>query len=168
MTSNHSDEHVQELIQHGIFHPEDLAVNRAHHLSERQKRRLYWRLAFWGSLAALDLAVLIPFLLTRSGAMIVFGMILVLGLAYPCYAEALPIWNDLQKDTPKSIAGSAHKKYKFKRISKGQLRTAFCSIQVGREVFSISPATYDRLCDDGFYRIYYTEHTKTILNIEPL
>lgn len=168
MTSNHSDEHVKELIHDGIFNPEALEMNRAGHISRRQKRRLYGRLAFWGSIALLDAAILIPFILTKNAVVIFLGLLLVLSLAYPCYTEIRPVWEDIQNDKPRAVAGGIHKKYNLKRTDKGKLRTAFCSIRVGREVFSVSPATYDRLFEGGFYRVYYVENTRTVINIEPL
>lgn len=167
--SSHSSEHIEELIQHAIFDPEDLKVNRSGHVSLRQKRKLYLSMSFWVLLAILETGVLLPFILVRNAVMIVLGFMLFITLAYQCYKEILPFWKDLEDDTPKSVAGRANKKFSVKRTNSGKWpRTAFCTIRVGHEVFSISPAVYDRLIDDGFYRIYYVAHTRRIINIEPL
>jgi hypothetical protein len=89
---------------------------------------------------------------------------LMIYLTYMCITNAKPHWEDLKNGEINTVAGKLFKH----ASSSGKGAIGYCSIQVGAQRFSISPAIYDALSLDDFYRLYYVPHSRKVVNIEPL
>jgi hypothetical protein len=169
---DNSDTYIDILIKTGIFDPHDLEINRSGHLSNRQKRTLFVQLSVWMSIIVIEVSALMFFVyiqITTHGNLLigVIGLAFLLVLIHICLEEAKPFWDDIREDKPRTTSGKIHKSFGVSHGTGRGQRVAYCSIRVGDQVFSVSPATYDRVNED-IHRIYYVTNTKRVINIEPL
>jgi hypothetical protein len=166
------ESHADDLIRIGALNIDDLETNRAGYLSERQKRNLSLNIILWLGIAAVDICILIGLIylqiLTQMNYTITTIGIILLILAYTCIKEAEPFWKDIKNKEVKSVAGKIHKNFHVTNGNSRGSRVAFCSIRVGDEVLSVSPAIYDHMMDENTYRVFFTRITRKTINIEPL
>jgi hypothetical protein len=173
MTDNHKS-HVEELIKTGVLNIADLEINRSGHLSQRQKRILYFNLAFWLILVVFDIIIFILFIyflvmFQRNFLTGIIGSILIVIPAFTCITNATPYWKDIQSDRPKTASGKAYKHFSVGAdMVGGRSQIGYCSIRVGNQIFTISPSTYSSIIHEEIYRIYFVPNSRKLINIEPL
>ncbi len=163
---------MDKLIKIGALNLEDLEVNRSGELSERQKRGLKLWVGFWVIVAGVEVITLsaiifiqVFYLSIGFAGLVLFAFMIY--LTYLCTMNTKPYWDDLKNDEIYSIAGKMFKHYS--RTGGGRkLAIGTCSIQIGRQRFSVSPAICDAVALNEFYRLYYLPHSRRLVNIEPL
>jgi hypothetical protein len=161
---------TEELHSMNAVYPSDLEINRDNRLSEAQKRSLRLSINLWYGLAILDIGIFLlltylqlHFRIEASG--FVFLCIFSIFAAGYCIAHTTPLHKDIKADEVKSIAGKV-----FKRavLTGSKHFIGQCTIQVGRQVFTISPKLYDSMANEDFYRVYFAPNTKRVVNIEEI
>jgi len=175
--NNKTETQIADLISIGALDIDDLGINKAGRLSNRQKRRLYFGLSLWLALAVLEISGVAPliyiavFLLKNIG-MIIIAIGLLIMLLSSCLNYSKPIWHDIQDDKPRTVSGAVFKHdsiYPYPIILlERRPPIGYCNIIVQDQNFSVSPQVYDCVEQGERYRLYYLENTKKIINIEPL
>jgi hypothetical protein len=171
MTDN-SKSHIGDLIRIGAFRIDDLEINKSGHLSKKQKQPLYWILAFWFALAIFEIIIFAVFAYVQISLQrdIFMGLAVIAFLIFllaTCMAFAKPSWNDIRHNKSKTVSGKIFKHFSITSVSKYSL-IGNCSIRINNQVFSISPSIYNQIIHENSYRIYFTPHSRKIINIEPL
>ncbi|MFT3894967.1 MAG: hypothetical protein QM730_25350 [Anaerolineales bacterium] len=165
--------HADQLAKVGVFNSDDLEVNRSGHLAESQKRKLYFNVFLWLTVAGLEAIVFlglawIEFLIQGDLVLGVIAIGVFIALGSMCIENAKPFWEDIQEDNPKTASGTLYKHFSLTGGSTKGSRIAHCSIRVNDQIFAISPGVYGYIVHEGHYRVYYVPKSRTIINIEPL
>lgn len=155
------------------LYPDDLTINHSGRLSDRQRRILYLRVAMWYGIACLDFSFsifLVCFQIYYQFNIPGFFLwcIFLAAVAWLCIQYTMPFQKDIRNDEVKSIAGRVFKLLSVTGGGRSSGRIGYCTIRVGREVFTVSPYIYDSIKDDELYRLYYAPYSRVLLNFDHL
>jgi len=164
---------MDQLLETGILHADDLSFNRQLELTPRQVRKLKLRLGFQ-AVPVILMLIAIPFytyaeiFYLKSGAVVftIYG-ILIVSISYGL-SNAKPYWLDSQYRSLRAIEGRVHKSFSFGRSGRHQARIGNCQIHIHDRAFVVSPAIYDGIIEGEVCRFYYAEQSGFVLNIERL
>lgn len=163
-----------KLKDHLGFSPDDLAANRAGHLSKAQKARLYrdrQRLALINAgiiFAAILLATLAIFfgLRGRSAILIIVGIGITLcnaALVGILTRAVLRLSLDLNKDQVETLRGTAA--HTVRIIAR---RTTVYLVQIGEVRLQVDKALFESFATDAPYEVYRAPRSGIILAAEAL
>jgi hypothetical protein len=157
--------------------PEALEANRRGELTDRQRQgfgalaRSNHRSAFSTAAFLVAGAAIIVFFAspTASPAARVLIPAVALGLAVVLVIRAIvgadALTRDLRAPRVESVEGAIGKR---KSGARGGTAARLCWLDIGKQTFSVSNATYSAAPDHGIVRLYFLPHSRKIVNLERL
>lgn len=160
----------QQLTERGYLDLDDLQTNRQGVLTDLQIYRVYRANSYWFILLAANIICLTLLLVNQirihnMREAFVFWLTLLTGTGFYCVKNLQTMYADVRERKVKIITGILYKKHIITGRKGGG--SAYCTIRVQNLIFTINPALYDILIHEESYRLYFTPHTKQIVNVEP-
>lgn len=157
----------------GVLHPDDIEINRAGKISNRQKIVLQLRFLFWVCLASVEVFALTGVMIMQTQGnmpwILIIGIsTLLVTMFYFCAINIIPYWKDLTENKVRTSSGVLYKHTSLSFTEKRGVTIAIHAIQVGGHTFSVSPFTYAVAKEGESYRLFYVPHSHTLVNIEEL